>query len=168
MEAPSHLKKVAAELKAFDKRLSISWNRDRNLWEVREKGARTGISHHVFFWAGGRCPNYTYRELPDTAKPLLDRLSEIDTMRFGERYKIEDLLRKGVSLSRAQKIERRNRDWKERLREYAGYMTASKFKRLDRNVQMGGAAGKQAVADRTKAIREILIPEEGESKETPA
>lgn len=162
MQEPSHLSRIRSELEAFDPSLDIRLNLERNLWEIRVRGRRTGTWHHVFFWGNGALGQQTYRDLPTSAKPLLERLYEIDTMRYGDKVPITRLLEQGFSENRARLLVKRNQDWRERLGEYARYLTPSKLVELNRKVRLGGAAGKQAEEDRRKAIMEILVPQEHE------
>lgn len=73
-----------AALERFNPRLRVRWDIERDLWLVEEQGRTDGNWYYVLFWAD-RDPKtmaLSYRPLPETPGPILERLTEIDMARF--------------------------------------------------------------------------------------
>lgn len=72
------------ELHAAVPNVRIVWDRPHGLWEIQERGRLTGQWRYVCYWADHH-PVYgtpIYRELPPSAGPIRQKLSDIDMKRF--------------------------------------------------------------------------------------
>lgn len=62
----------------------LVWDKPMKRWEVQTFGRETKVWHYAFLWATfGKDGSVTPKELPATAKPILDYLHAIDDARFG-------------------------------------------------------------------------------------
>ena len=75
-------------LRAFNPRIRVRWEPERNLWLVEERGREDGRWYHVLFWADEedgqvyKTRKFKFRPLPQTAEPIIRRLCEIDVGRI--------------------------------------------------------------------------------------
>ena len=155
VEIPRASEKLIRGLKEFDPRVTVHWNSSRGLWEVRELLQKTGEWSHCFFWAGGDWRRRTFRPLPQTADPLIQKLAEIDCAKYGNSgRRMMAEFRARSSAKRAQMLDRSRSDLKRRVTEYARYMGRN-WDKMRRRYNMGGASRKAAIREREDLYRDV-------------
>lgn len=73
------LERARAALARVDRRLDLWWDERKGLWKVMERWAQTGRWSYCLYWRG---PDGEYRH-PEPIEPLLEKLGEIDSDRYG-------------------------------------------------------------------------------------
>lgn len=99
------------KLRDYDPRLRVSWDYERNLWMLEERGMRTGQWRYVFYWCDKAADGSNiFRPLPTNPGPLLEVLAKLDFERLGvlseadwRKFKFDTECKRMEQLRRRQK-----------------------------------------------------------------
>ena len=155
MEIPHAPTAVLEGLKRFDPRVSVHFNADMRVWEVREFLTISGIWSHCYYWADGDWRRPTFRPLPGTAEPLIAKLAAQDCAKYGQSGKrMMDAFKRRSGNQRAKMIEKSKETMKERLLEYAKYMQKH-WARWRRQYAAGGGSRERAIKERMSLYNDV-------------
>ncbi len=134
------------KLRAYDQRLRVTWDYERNLWRLEERGMRTGQWRYVFYWADqGEGGKWSFRPLPSSPDPLLRELAKLDYERLGVLNERDwRKLQFGTENRRLQELRNRKKEESDHLRQaakarYPHYMAGRRTVALDRTAIPKGA-----------------------------